>query len=216
MKKGIIFDFDGTLVNSIHFHYRIHRKVFKEIGIDLTKEYFETKCNGTEPKEFYKRILLHFLKKDELFYKVWNKQKKYKMYSGLESIKIFSGVKTLLRKAKKEGYKLCVASSSNTNYVKKIMKSNGIEEYFDFIVGSEHFEHSKPNPAIFIEARKKIGLTKKECVIIEDSINGVMAAKRAGIDSICLLTSEKREDIPNYTTIAENHSRILEIIQKMN
>ena len=215
MKKGIIFDFDGTLVDSIGFHYKIHKKVFKEIGIDLTKEYFETKCNGTEPKEFYKRILNHFLKNDELFDKVWNKQKKYKMYSGLDDIKVFSGVKTLLKKLKKENYKMCIASSSNTNYVKKILKGSGIEDYFDFIVGSEHFEHSKPDPSIFLSARQKINLKKKECVIIEDSINGVIAAKRAGIDVISLLTSEKKEDIPSYAKIAKKHLDIVELIKEM-
>ena len=215
MKKAVIFDFDGTLVNSIHFHFRIHKKVFKKFGIDLTKEYFELECNGTEPKEFYKKILLHNLHSDELLEKAWREQKQYKMYTGLDSIKLFSGVKTMLKKFQKENYKICVASSSNTHYVKKIMKTTGIDNFFPVVVGSESFEHSKPNPAVFLEARRRMNVPKSECVIIEDSINGVIAAKRAGIDCICLLTSEKREDIPKYATIAEKHSMIYNIVKKM-
>lgn len=215
VKEAIIFDFDGTLVNSIHFHFRIHRKVFKEIGVDLTKEYFETECNGTEPTEFYKKILRKFLKSEDLFEKVWSKQKKYKMYSGLENIKIFDGVKTLLKKLKNDGFRMCIASSSSTNYVKKILKGSGIENYFEFIVGSEHFEHSKPNPAIFLEARRKLGIPKSKCIVIEDSINGVVAAKRAGIDVISLLTSEKLEDIPSYAVISKKHLDIYDIVKKM-
>lgn len=215
MKKTIIFDLDGTLVNSIPFHFRIHKKVFKEFGINLTKEYFEIHCNGTEPREFYRRILNHFLGDDTLLGKAWKAQRKYKMYSGLQSIKVYSGIKTVLKTLHKKGCKMCVASSSHTDYVKKILKHNDITQYFETIIGSEHFEHSKPNPAIFLEARKQMNTPKKQCVIIEDSVNGCVAAKRAGIDVIAVLTSEKREDIPVYATIAETHLSILDLIEKM-
>jgi HAD superfamily hydrolase (TIGR01509 family) len=206
---------DGTLVNSIPFHFRIHRKVFKEFGINLTKEYFEIHCNGTEPHEFYQRILNHFLGDDALLDKAWRAQKKYKMYSGLQNIRMYSGVKTMLKTLRKKGYRMCVASSSHTDYVKKILHYNTITDYFETIIGSEHFAHSKPNPAIFLEARKEMNTPKKECVIIEDSVNGCIAAKRAGIDVIAVLTSEKREDIPAYATIAEKHYQIVSLIEKM-
>ncbi|MFW6230505.1 MAG: HAD family hydrolase [Nanoarchaeota archaeon] len=215
MKRAVIFDLDGTLVNSVPFHLRIHQKVFKKYGINLTKEYFEKECNGTEPHEFYEKILKHFLGSTKKLDDAWKEQKKFHMYSGLDPIKIFPGVKSTLKNLSKNGYRSCVASSSHTNYVKKILKNNAITEYFDHIIGSEHFAHSKPNPAIFLEAWREMGIKKKECVIIEDSVNGCIAAKRAGIDVICLLTSEKREDIPDYATIALKHSLLFDLIEKM-
>ena len=74
---------------------------------------------------------------------------------------------------------------------------------------------AKPAPDIFLKAREKLQIKKAECVIVEDAVAGVQAAKNAKIDCICLLTSEKREDIPKYARIVEKHSQLFDTIKKM-
>ncbi len=215
MKRAVIFDLDGTLADSINYHFRIHKKVFSELGINLTKRYFQMRCNGTEPKEFYKRILMDSVGDTRLLDKAWNMMIGMKTDEGIDSIGIYPGVKTMLKRLDKDGYKMVVASSSRYNYVKRILDNNDITHYFDDIVGSDDFKLSKPDPSIFLEAYRRTGMRKKECVVIEDSINGIVAAKRARMDVISVLTTERIDDIPDYANVAERHTFIPDLISTM-
>jgi HAD superfamily hydrolase (TIGR01509 family) len=214
-KKAVIFDLDGTLVNSIPVHYKVHRDVFKKFGINLTPHFFQVHCNGTEAHEAYRYVLNHFLGSDELYEKAWQTHNKLRTSVDLSKIKIFPGVKRMLKQLKEENYKLAVASSSHETYVRALLENNGITDFFDFITGSDHVKHSKPNPAIFLNAWKGLGIPKKNCIIIEDTNNGVIAAKRAGIECLCLLTSEKEDDIPRYAHIVDKHSMLFNIIDSL-
>lgn len=215
VKKGVIFDLDGTLVNSIPVHFKVHRKVFKKYGINLTPRFFQVHCNGTEAHEAYRYILNHFLGSDKMYDKVWATHSKLRKEIDLTKIKVFPGVKIMLKNLRNEGYKIAVASSSHEDYIRTILKANDITDYFDFITGSDHVRHSKPNPAIFLNAWKGIGIPKNKCVIIEDTTNGVIAAKRAGIKCLCLLTSEKEEDIPRYASVVDKHSMLFDLIDSL-
>ena len=218
MKRAVIFDLDGTLVNSIPFHFRIHQAVFEDYGVKLTKKFFEEKCNGSSPKEFYRTIMKHYNIPDEEFDNLFNKNLKTRdkhQRKHLHEIKVFPGVKSTLKKLKSNGYKIAVASSSNHKYVTTILKNNDITHYFDHIVGGDEVIKTKPDPHIFLLARDEVGIRKSECVVVEDAVNGVKAAKNAKIDCLCLLTSEKPEDIPPYARIVDRHSKIFEVISGM-
>ena len=215
-KKVVIFDFDGTLVDSINFHFEIHREVFEHVGIYLGRRYFFTECNGMEPHEFYEKIIKDSRRKPELIDKVWNGMLKLKKEKGLKSIKTYPGVTNMLKELKKNNLKLLVASSSKRAYVKEILDNNNITKYFDTIIGSDKFKKSKPNPAIFLEAWKNSNADKKECIIIEDSMNGIIAARRSKIDVISLITTMNIEDLPNNVIFAEKHSDIPNLIKNIN
>ncbi|MFA6089336.1 MAG: HAD family phosphatase [Candidatus Woesearchaeota archaeon] len=219
VKKAIIFDLDGTLINSIPFHLGEHIAIFKKIGIKLTPHFFEKYCNGTKPDEFYRTILLHYTGNLKLYEQALALREEVFKHESYAGIRTFLGVHPLLRRLKKEGFKLALASSSGEKYIHKNLSNNKLEKYFDVIVGSSHVKHSKPNPFIFNlafkELSEKFGMKKSECVVVEDATNGVIAAKRAKIDCICLLTSESRRDIPKSAVIAINHSRIYGLIKKL-
>lgn len=218
MKKAVIFDLDGTLVNSIPFHFKIHKAVFKDHGINLTKSFFEEKCNGSSPRDFYRTIMKHNKIPESEFDNLFNKNLKTRdkhQRKHLHEIKVFPGVKSTLKKLKKEGYKIAVASSSSHKYVTTILKNNNIASYFDHIVGGDEVVKTKPDPHIFLLARKELNIPKNNCVIVEDAKNGVLAAKNAKIDCLCMLTSEKEEDIPKYATIVPKHSLLFNVISEM-
>ena len=214
-KDAIIFDFDGTLVDSIGFHFRIHQKVFERAGIKLTERFFFNECNGMEPHEFYEKILKYHGKDISVMGKVWKDMLREKRRQGLDSIKAYPGVKGMLNHLQKRDIRMLIASSSRHAYVMEILKNNGIEGYFHKVVGSDGIEHSKPHPAIFLKAWEHSGTDKGRCVVLEDSINGVKAARRAHMDAICLTTTTSIEDIPESAFIAESHSEVPHIIQRM-
>ena len=214
-KRAVIFDLDGTLVNSIPFHLRIHRNVLSEFGIHFTNEFFETKCNGSKPEEFYKTIFKHY-KGTSRGYKTALKQYyKERASSDVRTIKTFSGVKTMMKRLHEAGYQIAVATSSTNEYAELLLDANTIRQYVHEIVGGNEVERTKPDPHIFLLARKELGIRKADCVVVEDAINGVKAARRAKIDCLCMLTSEKREDIPEYATVVEKHSMLFDVIENM-
>ena len=140
MKNAIIFDLDGTLVDSISFHFKLHQEVFKRFDIELTKQFFEVHCNGTEHKEFYKKILNHHHGTQELLEQALKEEKRLKKKIDIKAIRTYPGVKKLLKDMSKRNFQICVASSSHTSYVNEILKTNKIKDYFHIVVGSEHFK----------------------------------------------------------------------------
>ncbi|MCF7798642.1 HAD family phosphatase [Candidatus Woesearchaeota archaeon] len=215
MKKAVIWDLDGTLVNSIPVHFKRHQKLFKEeYSINLTKKFFEEECNGSQELEFYHTIMKHYLGNVKQVNAAMKKNHLPKYKADLSKIKVFPNVKPLLKKLKKEGYYMAVASSSHITYVKTILRNNDIIDYFDVVVSSSEVKHSKPNPDIFLHAQKKLNIPKKECIIIEDAANGVIAARRAGIDCLCLLTSETRDEVPKSAIIVPRHKGLYRAIKK--
>ncbi|MFP4118749.1 MAG: HAD family hydrolase [Candidatus Woesearchaeota archaeon] len=214
-KRAVIFDLDGTLVNSIPFHLRIHRKVLSEFGIRFTNEFFETKCNGSKPEEFYKLFFEHYKGTSRGYKTALKRYYKERKSSDIRAIKTFSGVKRMMKRLHDAGYKIAVATSSTHKYAEILLDANNIRQYIHEIVGGNEVEHTKPDPHIFLLARKELGVKKVDCVVVEDAVNGVKAARRAKIDCLCMLTSEKREDIPGYAIVVEKHSQLFDVIENM-
>ncbi|MFW6378428.1 MAG: HAD family hydrolase [Nanoarchaeota archaeon] len=214
-KRGVIFDLDGTLVNSIPFHLNRHKTILKEFSIRMSSDFFEKKCNGSKPEEFYKTIFKHY-KGTIRGYKTALKQyRQVRKNSDISNIKTFSGVKTMMKRLHDAGYRIAVATSSTHRYAEILLDANNIRQYVDEIVGGNEVTRTKPDPHIFLLARRELGIKKADCVIVEDAVNGVKAAQRAKIDCLCMLTSEKREDIPEYATVVEKHSQLFDVIESM-
>jgi HAD superfamily hydrolase (TIGR01509 family) len=215
MKKAIIFDLDGTLIESVHAHYLKHKRIGKVLGFDLDEKYFHESANGMDAKDFYPKLLKHYgLDVEKNLSKALKLHHKFTDEEFFKHIKIYPHVKNTLKKLKREGMKIALATSSPQDMALTALKKFEIEKYFDVITDGDEVKHTKPNPAIFLLARKELGVKKSECLIVEDAPKGVMAAKRAGIDCICLLTSNPKKDIPKYATIVENHKKLYETIKK--
>jgi HAD superfamily hydrolase (TIGR01509 family) len=209
VKKAIIFDMDGTLINSIPKHFRNHQRIIKEVtGHHLTKEYFYNYCNGSSPKEFYHRILNDNKIPLKLIKDIEKKDKKYLNDEFILSLKVFPYVKTELKALKKQGVKLAVATSSPKKIALKVLENNKLTQYFDVIITKNDVKESKPNPEIFLLARRALGIPKKDCVVIEDAINGFKAAKRAGIDCFGILTSLSKKQLPKYVKPVHDHKEL--------
>ncbi|MGQ3086704.1 HAD family hydrolase, partial [Flavobacterium sp.] len=112
-------------------------------------------------------------------------EEKYKYYfeafDNAADLDLLPGVKDLIIDLHRNGMKLLLASSASKRKIEAVFTRFGLHSYFDAKISGEDFEFSKPHPDIFLEAVQQSGFAKEECVIIEDSTNGIKAAKAAGV-----------------------------------
>jgi beta-phosphoglucomutase len=183
--KACIYDLDGVITDTAKYHYDSWKWVSDQLEYNLTEKQNQ-KLKGVGRKESLDRILkwsgarISEAEKQNLL------TKKNKMY--LEFIdtmspeEVFKGFKEFNKKAKSEGIKVAIGSSSR-NAIRIIDKLDLVLD-FHAIVDGGMTENSKPEPDIFLLAAEKLGMNPEECLVIEDSQAGLTAAKKAGMKSI--------------------------------
>lgn len=186
MLKAIIFDMDGVIVDSEVIHYEADKKMLKEgFNINLQYDYYNKYIGGTV-SNLWKGIIRDFniQNEDEYSLNTYADKILEKMLEK-EGYPAVAGVVPFIKKIKEEyNLKLAVASSSSMSRIKKNLKNLGIDSYFEVITSGQDMGVSKPNPAVFLEAARLLQVSPKECVIIEDSYNGIQAAKNGNFTSL--------------------------------
>lgn len=181
MIKAVIFDMDGVVVNTEPIGYRANQELYKSLNITVPDDVYGTFIGNSDKmivqklKDLYPIQLSHQELLDE----------KYKYYFNAfdtsEDLALLPGVKELIIDLHTNGMRLLLASSASNRKIEKVFTRFELHPYFDHKISGEDFEESKPNPAIFFEAVSRSGFQKNECIVIEDSTNGIKAAKAAGL-----------------------------------
>jgi beta-phosphoglucomutase len=189
---GVIFDMDGVLVDSEPFICRAACQMFAEHGLKVQPEDFVPFIGTGEnryldgPAEKYGYVL-DIPKAKERTYDIY-----LEIIRG--TLRPLPGVHAFIEQCRRAGKKMAVASSADRRKVLGNLKEIGLTtETFDAIVVGEDVLRKKPAPDIFLTAAEKIGLAPQECLVIEDAVSGVKAAKTAGARCLALTTSFPRE-----------------------
>jgi beta-phosphoglucomutase len=183
--KAVIFDLDGVIVDTAHYHFVAWKRLANELGIDLTVEDNE-RLKGVSRMQSLDIILelggvtLDPVEKEKLA----NKKNSWfvEYVEQMKPDEIFPGVQPLLQKMRARGLKIALASSSkNANTVITLLN---ISNEFDTVVDGTMVAQSKPDPEIFLLAAKRLGVEPKDCLVFEDAEAGVEAAINAGMKCI--------------------------------
>lgn len=184
MKKGMIFDLDGVIVSTDHYHYLAWKNMADEEGIPFDEE-TNNRLRGISRMASLEIIL-------EKASKTYSQEEKEKLCEKKNNIyrqslnrltpkDVDPDTLATLIQIKNMGVKTAIGSSSkNTKF---ILERIGLLDFFDEIVDGTMISHSKPDPEVFLLAAKKIGLEPKDCGVVEDAYAGVEAAKRGGFTS---------------------------------
>lgn len=179
--KAVIFDMDGVLVNSEPHHVKIERKIFSEIGANISSEE-HAGYMGTASDEMWLNVVARHgtsLSVEELL--EMGNQRVINYFSVLKELKPIEGLVPVLNKLQEHNIPLAVASSSSAQVVDLILAKSGLKHYFRVVVSGQMVEKSKPEPDIFFKAAAQLQIEPPNCLVIEDSTNGIRAAKSAGM-----------------------------------
>lgn len=185
---GVIFDMDGVLVDSEPFITRAAMTLFEEKGLRVKPEDF-LPFVGTGENRFIGGVAEKYnfpLKFPEA------KERTYDIYLELirGALKPLPGVHEFIDRCRALGKRLAVASSADRRKVEGNLREIRLDPArFDAIIVGEDVEHKKPDPEIFLLAARRLGLDPKDCLVIEDAVSGVAAAKAAGCRCLALTTS---------------------------
>jgi len=180
MAEAVIFDMDGVLIDSEPLHFKTDTEMLARLGIAEGEDYLN-KFVGTSNPEMWRAILdEHGIDRD--LDGILNAQRSLKLkLLKAEEWKPIDGIPELIRALRKFGLPIAVASSSSAIFIKEALKRIRLLDFVDVIVSGESVAHGKPEPDVFLRTAEIIGVEPRDCVVVEDSRNGVLAAKRAGM-----------------------------------
>ena len=181
MIKTVIFDMDGVIVDTEPVHYYAYQQHFQYLEIEVSDVVYAS-FTGNSTKNVYQKLKAAFHLEHEVEELVNRKRELFNnAFDKKEDLDLLPGVRELIENLHANGMQLILASSASKVTISRVFNRFGLHQYFNHIVSGEDFPKSKPDPAIFIKAAELSGMPKNECIVIEDSTNGVKAAKGAGL-----------------------------------
>jgi HAD superfamily hydrolase (TIGR01509 family) len=211
MIKGIIYDMDDLMVNSAPLHIIATDKILENFGHSVSElpDSLRSGFVGKRVNDVIKEITEFFELDIELNDFI---ERRYNFFLELieDKLEPLPGLFESLDYFKKNNFKIALASSATRSYIITVLNKFNIREYFADITAGDEVRKAKPDPTIYLCACRKLKLYPKECVVLEDSGNGIQSAKAAGCKCIA---------IPSPYTPPQNHSEadvILDSLGKIN
>jgi HAD superfamily hydrolase (TIGR01509 family) len=183
LDRAVLWDLDGTLVDSEEFHWLSWRDTIRAEGIDLTYEQFLASFGQRND-----RILPVWLGADADAGRVRrigdDKETEFRRLAEVHGLVPLPGAREWLSRLKAAGWRQAIASSAPRDNVGMMLRVAGLEDYFDAIVSADDVTIGKPDPQVFLRAAEKVHVPPSHCIVVEDAAAGIEGARRAGMRSI--------------------------------
>ncbi len=182
--KLVIFDMDGVIIDSEPIYREIEQQIFKDLNIQITNEEYDdfvglgldSMWRSIKQKKNISRSV------DQLI--EMNNEVVFNEFNKIEQLNTTTNFISFLNLCLQNGIKTAIASSTPRKIIELILSKLNIKLKFDFIISGEEVKKGKPDPDIFVTVATKLNIDSKNCIVIEDSENGVLAAKAA--DMLCI------------------------------
>jgi HAD superfamily hydrolase (TIGR01509 family) len=185
MNNGaVIFDMDGVLIDSEPLHFSAAITLLKRLNIETTEEYHNKFVGSSDPVK-WEKIIKEFNIQNSL-QEILNMSAltKLELLRQSDSYSPIEGIPELLKSLQVHNIPIAIASSSPACFIKEVLSKVKIEKYIKTWVSGDDIEKSKPEPDIFLKTAELLKVNPRGCIVVEDSKNGVIAAKRAGMKCV--------------------------------
>ena len=184
---------DGVISDTGPYHYRSWRDVMAGRGVEVTEEDFR-RSFGQRNDTIIPGLMGREMSQNEI--EVISREKEIHFRRiARDKLELLPGVVPLLESLRKEGYQMALASSAPMANINLIIEKLGIRECFSTVVGGEDVTEGKPSPQVFLTASARIGIDPARCLVIEDAVAGVTAARRAGMFCLAVTNTHPAEGL---------------------
>lgn len=207
-----IFDFDGVIVDTEWHHEVCWQAVAKERKQGVTHEQYVSGF-GVKNERFIREILAWTKDPSEIEAVSKRKEQLFQEHIAQETVSLIPGVDGLLQTLHEARVPCAIASSSILKNIELLLKNSPIRGYFSFIVSGENVREGKPNPECFLQAANGLKIAPEQCVVFEDALLGVEAAKRAGCKAVAITTTFDRSQFEGLSYKAD---KIIDTFSELN
>jgi beta-phosphoglucomutase len=201
--RGVLWDMDGTLVDSGEYHYEAWRETMADLGRSLSREEFAVTF-GQRNDAILRRSIGPQITDDQIRSIGDAKEERYRALVRARGIAALPGVREWLARLREDGWRQAIASSGPRLNALTIIDVLGLAGTFDAIIGAEDVVHGKPDPEVFLTAAARLGVDPARCVVVEDAPTGIDAGRRGGMRTLGVLTTHPHLDADRVAaTLAE-------------
>jgi HAD superfamily hydrolase (TIGR01509 family) len=193
--KAIIFDFDGVIVDSEPVHEKAELQTCLEYGMKVPQAEWDN-FRGTKIENIFSFVSQKYGTGKEPIEKMIEHKIELYLFHALNELELIPGAYDFLSSLKQQGkYRLALTTSGRLIQQGKILNKFGLTDFFEVIVTSDDSKLGKPNPEPYLVTVKKLGERPEDCLVIEDSDNGIVSAKGAGCLACGITTSFNEEKL---------------------
>lgn len=203
--KGVIFDLDGVIADTVPAHYAAWKRMFEEEGYAFDDQVYHDKVDGRRRFDGALAVMVDATP-DRVSAAAARKDAYFLAQIEQGQFEVFADTLDFLRACRAEGIVLATASSSRN--VRLVLEKAGIADEFAAIVGGDDVANGKPNPDIFLLAAERLGMASDACIVIEDAISGVAAAKTGGFFCIGIDRSGQSQRLAGADLIVASLSEL--------
>ena len=208
--EAVLFDLDGTLIDNNSFHLQSWKQYLKHIGKEISEEAYKAHINGRTNKDAIEYIYGRMMNDDEAMIYTLQKEEIYRtIYQPY--IKPVNGLLALLKKLDKLKIPMAIATSGIQVNIDFMFSHIPIQHYFTTVVNSAHIKAGKPDPEIYIKTAELLKVKPEKCLVFEDAVVGVQAAKAAGMKVIAITTTHTAEELKDADMIIADYTALSEL-----
>ncbi|MDR3188141.1 MAG: HAD family phosphatase [Prevotellaceae bacterium] len=204
---GVIFDMDGTIVDNMPYHLQTFRTFSERHGVRMDDEEALRKTNGRTNSDIMRLLFGGDISAEAVAALSREKEAIYRdLYR--PHLRLSKGLDGLLDQLRAGGIPLCVGSSAPDENIDFVLDGLNIRRYFTAVISSAQVKNGKPHPEVFLKAAEAMGLTPAQCVVVEDAVIGVQAARNAGMKVVAIAQIMPREELANAHWVINDFTEV--------
>jgi beta-phosphoglucomutase len=182
--KAALWDMDGTMVDTAELHFQAWETVCREHGRDFTRADFAATFGRRNPEIIHTLFGERF--NDEQSAALADRKEEVYRAAASAGVVLLPGARTLLDNLHRAGFVQAIGSSAPRANLELILRLTGVARFFDAVIGSEDTQRGKPDPQVFLVAAERLGVPPARCVVFEDAVAGVQAARAGGMKGVAV------------------------------